>query len=118
MTKTAYCLLPTAHLYYREGRLVSKRRIWQIIRNVILILAALVAGFFFLFVPWFVVNIGTTGRYHYPDPNDGKTPISYRMDFKWVEFPTSDGVLRSEEHTSELQSRPHLVCRLLLEKKK
>src|SRR5690554_7568765 len=28
------------------------------------------------------------------------------------------GSARSEEHTSELQSRPHLVCRLLLEKKK
>src|SRR3989442_5728327 len=28
------------------------------------------------------------------------------------------GSSRSEEHTSELQSRPHLVCRLLLEKKK
>src|SRR3989442_8212258 len=28
------------------------------------------------------------------------------------------GLARSEEHTSELQSRPHLVCRLLLEKKK
>src|SRR3989442_4796498 len=27
------------------------------------------------------------------------------------------GNQRSEEHTSELQSRPHLVCRLLLEKK-
>src|SRR5436305_9059992 len=27
------------------------------------------------------------------------------------------GLFRSEEHTSELQSRPHLVCRLLLEKK-
>src|SRR2546422_8441441 len=27
-------------------------------------------------------------------------------------------ILRSEEHTSELQSRLHLVCRLLLEKKK
>src|SRR5690625_6941705 len=27
-------------------------------------------------------------------------------------------VVRSEEHTSELQSRGHLVCRLLLEKKK
>src|SRR5690554_7535044 len=27
------------------------------------------------------------------------------------------GLERSEEHTSELQSRPHLVCRLLLEKK-
>src|SRR5690625_6473646 len=30
----------------------------------------------------------------------------------------SDKDLRSEEHTSELQSRGHLVCRLLLEKKK
>src|SRR2546422_1296370 len=29
-----------------------------------------------------------------------------------------DGRVRSEEHTSELQSRLHLVCRLLLEKKK
>src|SRR5690554_7131502 len=29
-----------------------------------------------------------------------------------------DEMERSEEHTSELQSRPHLVCRLLLEKKK
>src|SRR6266498_2541276 len=31
---------------------------------------------------------------------------------------SSSGHQRSEEHTSELQSRPHLVCRLLLEKKK
>src|SRR2546429_5813289 len=28
-----------------------------------------------------------------------------------------EGIARSEEHTSELQSRLHLVCRLLLEKK-
>src|SRR3989442_4085033 len=38
-----------------------------------------------------------------------------------VEIPNVDQPLvvhRSEEHTSELQSRPHLVCRLLLEKKK
>src|SRR2546422_6976586 len=32
--------------------------------------------------------------------------------------PRHGGLLRSEEHTSELQSRLHLVCRLLLEKKK
>src|SRR2546422_8310903 len=31
-------------------------------------------------------------------------------------FPSA--TMRSEEHTSELQSRLHLVCRLLLEKKK
>src|SRR3989442_6347150 len=33
----------------------------------------------------------------------------------WLSFHVTK---RSEEHTSELQSRPHLVCRLLLEKKK
>src|SRR3989442_9648476 len=45
------------------------------------------------------------------------------LDFSWcfekldcLNFQVSRG--RSEEHTSELQSRPHLVCRLLLEKKK
>src|SRR3989442_7588639 len=34
------------------------------------------------------------------------------------DFLTISADARSEEHTSELQSRPHLVCRLLLEKKK
>src|SRR5690554_7198548 len=37
---------------------------------------------------------------------------------KVVLLPNALLLLRSEEHTSELQSRPHLVCRLLLEKKK
>src|SRR3984885_16326142 len=32
--------------------------------------------------------------------------------------PATQAATRSEEHTSELQSRPHLVCRLLLDKKK
>src|SRR3989442_6989767 len=32
--------------------------------------------------------------------------------------PDAEPLERSEEHTSELQSRPHLVCRLLLAKKK
>src|SRR2546429_8130065 len=35
-----------------------------------------------------------------------------------VELSETNVHLRSEEHTSELQSRLHLVCRLLLEKKK
>src|SRR3712207_7212995 len=35
-----------------------------------------------------------------------------------TEFKTMVQALRSEEHTSELQSRQYLVCRLLLEKKK
>src|SRR3712207_7462916 len=40
---------------------------------------------------------------------------------EWIEAPDLDPYRRmgrSEEHTSELQSRQYLVCRLLLEKKK
>src|SRR5436305_11633178 len=50
-------------------------------------------------------------RYHTGKPLDGINPLAAG------ELPAiiKD---RSEEHTSELQSRPHLVCRLLLEKKK
>src|SRR6266498_5165476 len=36
---------------------------------------------------------------------------------QWTARPAGRRPPRSEEHTSELQSRPHLVCRLLLEKK-
>src|SRR3712207_7795776 len=35
-----------------------------------------------------------------------------------IEIPPCTQLRRSEEHTSELQSRQYLVCRLLLEKKK
>src|SRR5687768_17959179 len=38
--------------------------------------------------------------------------------FQNMLLPIFGYVMRSEEHTSELQSRLHLVCRLLLEKKK
>src|SRR5258708_31946693 len=43
------------------------------------------------------------------------TRTSEAMARRWV---TSGHSSRSEEHTSELQSPDHLVCRLLLEKKK
>src|SRR5437870_11061055 len=38
--------------------------------------------------------------------------------YAWWRRPPRRSRSRSEEHTSELQSRGHLVCRLLLEKKK
>src|SRR3712207_7567178 len=37
---------------------------------------------------------------------------------RWRDSPEDKDHVRSEEHTSELQSRQYLVCRLLLEKKK
>src|SRR2546430_14399824 len=42
---------------------------------------------------------------------------TYRQDTR-IEQRIGEGVNRSEEHTSELQSQSNLVCRLLLEKKK
>src|SRR2546429_1335002 len=45
-------------------------------------------------------------------------PMCERGHGRIVSISSFVGQLRSEEHTSELQSRLHLVCRLLLEKKK
>src|SRR5690554_7126824 len=53
---------------------------------------------------------------------DKKNPIFEEVNtlFEDLKLMKKDRLVenRSEEHTSELQSRPHLVCRLLLEKKK
>src|SRR5258705_7261555 len=48
------------------------------------------------------------------DPPGGATCAGRRLDLRQA----AAGLIRSEEHTSELQSLRHLVCRLLLEKKK
>src|SRR3712207_8502028 len=55
------------------------------------------------------------GRPHAPEPwMLGSSPQSA----VWAAERGMPYVFRSEEHTSELQSRQYLVCRLLLEKKK
>src|SRR2546422_7537888 len=55
-----------------------------------------------------VFVVGPTERHAFPCPQSKRCAPSG----------ADPGALRSEEHTSELQSRLHLVCRLLLEKKK
>src|SRR5690554_7588827 len=52
----------------------------------------------------------TRGRYSKYEDGATEPPLDILLSI-------SKGGSRSEEHTSELQSRPHLVCRLLLEKK-
>src|SRR3712207_7580074 len=55
-----------------------------------------------------------------PGRNDRRRRSACRSAPSRASAPRSSGVppRRSEEHTSELQSRQYLVCRLLLEKKK
>src|SRR5690606_41336444 len=78
----------------------------------------------------------TTSSRERGDPEAGREPLArWRCPRPWSRFRGHDEVVpgrtppphcarhlpyasRSEEHTSELQSRENLVCRLLLEKKK
>src|SRR5947209_17159591 len=64
------------------------------------------------------ISVIPDGTYEAEDflDNDGITdkPIAIRVRIQIK----GDKIFRSEEHTSELQSRQYLVCRLLLEKKK
>src|SRR5439155_22823936 len=53
---------------------------------------------------------------HRPQPARERPLPGGRL--RLAEARSQDAAMRSEEHTSELQSRGHLVCRLLLEKKK
>jgi fermentation-respiration switch protein FrsA (DUF1100 family) len=65
----------------------------RIIRTTVLILLALVALFFLVVVPLFFTYLITSARFHYRDPNDGKTPQSFGLDYQAVEFHSSDGLL-------------------------
>src|SRR3712207_6853218 len=51
-------------------------------------------------------------------PRQGDLPVNVCRAKKLTNMRASTKDIRSEEHTSELQSRQYLVCRLLLEKKK
>src|SRR5690554_8221022 len=56
--------------------------------------------------------------FHLFNLGGGRCPVIADPEFMPESYLEDGAAVRSEEHTSELQSRPHLVCRLLLEKKK
>src|SRR5207302_10699780 len=58
-------------------------------------------------------SISSLGKRRKSSPSTRSFPIPRRSNTR-----ISPSLVRSEEHTSELQSRENLVCRLLLEKKK
>src|SRR3712207_7940640 len=49
-------------------------------------------------------------------PDEGRTAHNWRVAGRLKDGVSVEQAQRSEEHTSELQSRQYLVCRLLLEK--
>src|SRR5690625_6050818 len=61
---------------------------------------------------------GRHGRDRDPGRHPVRPPSPHGRPPRMMQRRTLLKSLRSEEHTSELQSRGHLVCRLLLEKKK
>src|SRR5437870_11351357 len=61
----------------------------------------------------------TLGKLSHRARQNRRSSLARHLPRKGVLFTRDlNGGFRSEEHTSELQSRGHLVCRLLLEKKK
>src|SRR5258708_21693284 len=82
-------------------------------------------------IQWIRVGVGITSPHHITRRRLGKSPWATTSNFAIIlrtegaenhcvslASRMSCASLRSEEHTSELQSPDHLVCRLLLEKKK
>src|SRR2546429_6723209 len=66
-------------------------------------------------------RLATAGYQVYCTSRRGATPGQRSFEMLSLDVTSDESVppaVRSEEHTSELQSRLHLVCRLLLEKKK
>src|SRR2546429_3819808 len=62
--------------------------------------------------------LAALSRFHEPFPSGSCNPTEVLKQLDALGSPATAATTRSEEHTSELQSRLHLVCRLLLEKKK
>src|SRR3989442_398578 len=58
-----------------------------------------------------------SGQWPGREEPDSADPLVVQQQCEGLSVRSGKGEARSEEHTSELQSRPHLVCRLLLAKK-
>src|SRR3712207_8707647 len=73
--------------------------------------------------PYITGPAGGSGMASVLTPEEARRLVAYWAEegVSWLKFYTTidrASMRRSEEHTSELQSRQYLVCRLLLEKKK
>lgn len=70
----------------------AAKRIWRVARWFLGIFVVLFIAFFYGVVPWFLTNITTTSRFHFRDPNDGKTPQDFGMAYRDIAFTSTDGI--------------------------
>lgn len=71
---------------------VKAGRVWGVIRWWLIVLVALAVVFFLVVVPWFFTYVLTARKYHFRDPNDGKTPQDFGMPYQAADFRAKDGV--------------------------
>src|SRR5690554_4761691 len=113
--KTAHrsaCLRVGAYMVLR--RIIAEYHLDEVLADLI----GRDSGLFLDLAVYTIITENNAGQY-YPDYAYNHPLFTDKMKM-YSDSKISDfiGSIRSEEHTSELQSRPHLVCRLLLEKKK
>ena len=70
----------------RESEVRERGRIWGVLRWWLILFLPLAAVFFFVVTPWFFTYVLTADRYHFRDPNDGKTPQDFGMAYRPVDF--------------------------------
>jgi pimeloyl-ACP methyl ester carboxylesterase len=70
----------------------TRTKVWKVFRWSLLLIVGLALVFFLVVVPWFFAGIITASRFHFRDPNDGKTPQAWGMEYQPVEFRAPDGV--------------------------
>src|SRR3989442_8276008 len=94
--------------------------LYNILLSLILSLHAMIPKslFFFFFNDTATTEIYTLSLHDALPISRRQSRRTWRSTLSLGNQSPSASCARSEEHTSELQSRPHLVCRLLLEKKK
>ena len=70
-----------------------KKKLWKrILKWFFLLVLAGVAFFFLVYVPYFLATVISVRKYHYHDKDDGKTPATFNVAYRDIEFPATDGL--------------------------
>lgn len=72
--------------------MAGHRKLWRAVKWIIGIIVVLIVVFLYGFVPWFLTNFVTVNNFHFHDPNAAKTPASFGMPFRGMNFESRDHI--------------------------